>query len=194
MKEKEASSPVGQNSVGEDKQSGSLKSGSCFSGGHICRKTPALRDSKKKAAMRLPMPLRARYRHEIPICMPKRERHGRLQAEKSRGQIHVHELVPRQCEHAKAAKITQVIAENLRHSRMIRRVASEKTWGMSSELWGTDGITHSQRDKKRGAAWEVSNVLLQEQSCGGRGGHRSMVLYGQEKGHQQVEGGRQQEE
>lgn len=43
--------------------------------------------------------------------MLKQERHGRLQAEKSRGQIHVHELVPRQCEHAKAVKSTQEIVK-----------------------------------------------------------------------------------
>lgn len=133
MKTNEASSPVGQNSVGEDKQSGSLKPGSCFSGGHICRKTPVLRDSKKTA---MPIPLRAHYRHEIPICMLKQERHGRLQAEKSRGQIHIHELVPRQCEHAKPAKTTQVIAKNLRHSRIMRIVASEKTWGCLQSFWG----------------------------------------------------------
>lgn len=61
---------------------------------------------------------------------------------------------------------------------MVRRVASEKAWGMPSELWGTDGITHSQRDEKRGAVWEESNVLFQEQSC--RGHRKSMVLCGRE--------------
>lgn len=43
--------------------------------------------------------------------MLKQERHGRLQAEKSHGQIHVHELVPRQCEHAKAVKSSQEIVK-----------------------------------------------------------------------------------
>lgn len=43
--------------------------------------------------------------------MLKQERHGRLQAEKSHGQIHVHELVPRQCEHAKSVKSTQEIVK-----------------------------------------------------------------------------------
>lgn len=120
--------------------------------------------------------------------MLKQERHGRLQAEKSPGQIHIHELVSHlACEHAKAVKITQEIAKHLRRSRMRRRVASAKAWGMPSELWGTGGISHSQRDEKRGAAWEESNVLLQEQSC--RGHRRSMVLCGREKGPQQVEGG-----
>lgn len=73
--------------------------------------------------------------------MLKQERQGRLQAEKSPGQIHIHELVSHlACEHAKAVKIAQEIAKHLRRSRMRRRVAPEKAWGMPSELWGTGGI------------------------------------------------------
>lgn len=65
-------------SVGEDRHSWSLTSVVFEQRGHICRKTSVLKDSNKKAPMRLHMPFRVHYLHEILICMLRQERHGRL--------------------------------------------------------------------------------------------------------------------